>query len=47
MMMRSFYLAFPKIQMLSGQLSWSHYVEPRTTSQLFDLDWDARNFHLE
>ena len=27
MMMRAFYLAFPKVQMLSGQLNWSHYVE--------------------
>lgn len=27
MMMRAFYLAFPKVQTLSGQLSWSHYVE--------------------
>ena len=24
---RQFYLRFPKIQTLSGQLSWSHYVE--------------------
>ena len=24
---RKFYLTFPKIQTLSGQLSWSHYVE--------------------
>ncbi len=27
MMMRAFYLAFPKVQTLSGLLSWSHYVE--------------------
>jgi predicted nuclease of restriction endonuclease-like (RecB) superfamily len=27
MMMRAFYLAHPKFQTLSGQLSWSHYVE--------------------
>ena len=27
MMMKSFYVAFPKVQTLSGQLSWSHYVE--------------------
>lgn len=27
MMMRAFYLAFPKVQTPSGQLSWSHYVE--------------------
>jgi len=27
MMMRAFYLTFPKVQTLSGQLSWSHYVE--------------------
>jgi len=27
MMMKAFYLAFPKVQTLSGQLSWSHYVE--------------------
>jgi predicted nuclease of restriction endonuclease-like (RecB) superfamily len=27
MMMRAFYLHFPKVQTLSGQLSWSHYVE--------------------
>ena len=27
MMMRAFYLAYPKVQMPSGQLSWSHYVE--------------------
>lgn len=26
-MIRQFYLKFPKIQTLSGQLSWSHYVE--------------------
>jgi len=24
---RQFYLAYPKIQTLSGQLSWSHYIE--------------------
>ncbi len=27
MMMRAFYLAHPKVQTLSGQLSWSHFVE--------------------
>jgi predicted nuclease of restriction endonuclease-like (RecB) superfamily len=27
MMMKAFYLAFPKVQTLSGLLSWSHYVE--------------------
>ncbi len=27
MTMKAFYLAFPKVQTLSGQLSWSHYVE--------------------
>ena len=27
MMMRAFYLAHPKVQTVSGQLSWSHYVE--------------------
>ncbi len=27
MMMRAFYLAHPKVQTSSGQLSWSHYVE--------------------
>ena len=27
MMMRAFYLAHPKVQTPSGQLSWSHYVE--------------------
>ncbi|MEI6714362.1 MAG: PDDEXK nuclease domain-containing protein [Verrucomicrobiota bacterium] len=27
MMMRAFYLAHPKVQTASGQLSWSHYVE--------------------
>lgn len=27
MMMKAFYLAFPKVQTLSGQLSWSHSVE--------------------
>lgn len=26
-MMRLFYLKFQKIQTLSGQLSWSHYLE--------------------
>lgn len=26
-MFRQFYLAYPKIQTLSGQLSWSHYIE--------------------
>jgi len=25
--MRQFYLKFPKIQTLSGQLTWSHYTE--------------------
>jgi hypothetical protein len=25
--LKGFYLAFPKVQTLSGQLSWSHYVE--------------------
>lgn len=27
MMMKAFYLAFPKVQTLCGQLSWSHFVE--------------------
>lgn len=27
MMMRAFYLAYPIVQTLSGQLSWSHYIE--------------------
>jgi hypothetical protein len=25
--LKAFYLAFPKVQTLSGLLSWSHYVE--------------------
>ena len=40
--MRSLYLAFPKIQTLSGQLSWSHYVE------LLKIDSELeRSFYLK
>ena len=39
---RQFYMTFPKIQTLSGQLSWSHYAEIIKTEN--DLE---RNFYLK
>jgi predicted nuclease of restriction endonuclease-like (RecB) superfamily len=39
---RNFYLKFPKIQTLSGQLSWSHYVELIKTDSDLEL-----NFYLK
>jgi len=38
--MRNFYLNYPAVQTLSGQLSWSHYSELLAIS-----DKDARNFY--
>jgi len=39
--MRQFYLCFPKIQTLSGQLSWSHYCEILKAAEELE-----RNFYL-
>jgi predicted nuclease of restriction endonuclease-like (RecB) superfamily len=38
--MREFYLSYPKFQMLSGKLSWSHYIELIGVS-----DESARSFY--
>ena len=38
--MREFYLSYPKFQMSSGKLSWSHYIELLSVS-----DKDARSFY--
>ena len=38
--MRTFYLQYPICQMLSGKLSWSHYIELLSVS-----DKDARSFY--
>jgi len=38
--MRNFYLNYPAVQTVSGQLSWSHYCELLAVS-----DKDARNFY--
>jgi len=38
--MRDLYIAYPKFQMLSGKLSWSHYIEITSVS-----DPDARSFY--
>ena len=38
--MRGFYIAYPKFQMPSGKLSWSHYIELKGVE-----DEDARSFY--
>ncbi|MCL2249240.1 MAG: PDDEXK nuclease domain-containing protein [Oscillospiraceae bacterium] len=38
--MRDFYTVYPKFQMLSGKLSWSHYIELKGVE-----DADARSFY--
>jgi predicted nuclease of restriction endonuclease-like (RecB) superfamily len=38
--MRDLYIAYPKFQMLSGKLSWSHYIELKGIE-----DKDARSFY--
>jgi predicted nuclease of restriction endonuclease-like (RecB) superfamily len=38
--MRDFYTVYPTFQMLSGKLSWSHYIELKDVS-----DPDARSFY--
>ena len=38
--MRDLYIAYPKFQMLSGKLSWSHYIEIKGVE-----DADARSFY--
>jgi predicted nuclease of restriction endonuclease-like (RecB) superfamily len=38
--MRDLYIAYPKFQMLSGKLSWSHYIEITSVD-----DPDARSFY--
>ena len=38
--MRDLYIAYPKFQMLSGKISWSHYIEITSVT-----DPDARSFY--
>jgi predicted nuclease of restriction endonuclease-like (RecB) superfamily len=38
--MRDLYISYPKFQMLSGKLSWSHYIEIKGVA-----DADARSFY--
>lgn len=44
---RQFYLKFPKIQMLSGQLSWSHYVEILKADDNLEISFYAKQCELE
>ena len=39
--MKKFYILFPKVQTLSGQLSWSHYLQIIQIS-----DSDERNYYI-
>ena len=40
--MRKFYLTFPKVQTLSGFLSWSHYSEILKTDDLMEISFYVR-----
>jgi len=44
---RNFYLKFPKIQTLSGQLSWSHYVELIKTDSDLELNFYQKQCEKE
>lgn len=44
---RQFYLKFPKIQTLSGQLSWSHYVEIMKAEQTLEIGFYTKQCEKE
>lgn len=44
---RQFYLKFPKIQTLSGQLSWSHYVEIIKSDQDLEIGFYTKQCEKE
>lgn len=44
---RQFYLKFPKIQTLSGQLSWSHYVEIIKSDQELEIGFYTKQCEKE
>jgi predicted nuclease of restriction endonuclease-like (RecB) superfamily len=45
--MRQFYLKFPKIQTLSGQLTWSHYTEIIKSDNDLEISFYARQCEKE
>ena len=45
--MRQFYLAFPKIQTLSGQLSWSHYLEILKAGNELEISFYTKQCEIE
>lgn len=46
-LIRQFYLRFPKIQTLSGLLSWSHYIELLKLEDPLEIEFYARQCELE
>ena len=46
-MTRSFYLRFPKIQTLSGILSWSHYIELLKVDDPLEMEFYAKQCEKE
>lgn len=46
-MIRQFYLRFPKIQTVSGLLSWSHYIELLKLDDPLEMNFYARQCELE
>ncbi len=45
--MRQFYLKFPKIQTLSGQLTWSHYTEITKANNELEISFYAKQCEKE
>lgn len=45
--MRQFYLTFPKIQTLSEQLSWSHYLEILKANDELEISFYAKQCEIE
>jgi hypothetical protein len=45
--MRQFYLAFPKIQTLSEQLSWSHYLEILKSTDELEMNFYIKQCEIE
>lgn len=43
--MRKLFLAFPKSQTLSGELSWSHYLEILKASDPMEISFYTRQFY--
>lgn len=46
-LIRQFYLHFPKIQTLSGLLSWSHYIELLKTEDPLEMEFYAKQCEKE